>query len=158
MINLEGLVENRIKECLAVITAKHSEFPHKITTTFDLTVVCAGWAKCTNWKIRLNWSLLTKYTADMVKTTVPHELCHLLSWHYFKGRGHGSEWKRLMWELGLPGDRCHSYNLQEVMPGKFMQFACGCQTHNIGVRKGHNILVNPSKFWCRRCKGKLTLV
>ena len=152
---LYNSVEKKIAECISIIEKRYSVFPHTVMVRYDLTGAIAGKAYCKDWRIRINYRLLEKNPDEMVNQTIPHEICHLLAWHYLKGKGHGREWKHMMGLLGLSAKRCHSYDLQEAMPERFMVFSCNCSQHTVGFRKGHTIIANMERYWCKKCKGRL---
>lgn len=98
--------------------------------------------------------------ADALKhiyeSTIGHEICHHIDWIVNRKRGHSASWKRIMMQMGLEPNRCHSVDLSKV--GKTgVEYKCGCQQHVLSTRKHNNIVRNPFRtVFCKKCK--VTLV
>lgn len=105
--------------------------------------------------LRLNLDILNnpKHTDDFIAQTVPHEWAHviqrLLHGHR-DSRGqriqpHGIEWKKIMRDLGVKIERCHSYEVTKARTVRTVDYQCQkCQKvleftlvrHNKCVRRG----------------------
>lgn len=151
--------EAKVQETITLLEAKHGKLPQPLRITYKLTGRTAGRAMLSQNRINLNWTMLMMETDSMINTTVPHEVCHFFAWYKYRDNGHGVAWKGLMLDCGLSPDLYHSYELDKIMPGSYMNFSCGCgMKHTVGLVKGRKILNNPAKYWCKKCKGGLTKV
>ncbi|MFU9135566.1 SprT family zinc-dependent metalloprotease [Erwinia tasmaniensis] len=116
----------------------------------------AGTAWLQSWEIRLNPVLLMENQQAFVDEVVPHELAHLLVWKYF-GRvaPHGKEWKWMMETvLGIPARRTHQFEIETVRSRSF-PYRCGCQQHQLTVRRHNRVLRGQSEYRCVRCGDRL---
>ncbi len=116
----------------------------------------AGTAWLQSWEIRLNPVLLMENQQAFVDEVVPHELAHLLVWKYF-GRvaPHGKEWKWMMETvLGIPARRTHQFEVETVRSRSF-PYRCGCQQHQLTVRRHNRVLRGQSEYRCVRCGDRL---
>ena len=83
---------------------------------FNIKGTCAGYAYYSQNMIRLNPTLLFENGVKFVERTPGHEVAHLLCRAKYgaAAKSHGSEWKSVMWTLGLDSKRCHSFNVSNV--------------------------------------------
>jgi SprT protein len=102
--------------------------------------------------ISLNPGYLNNGELDaMLTRTIPHEVAHLFAYVVYKDRGHGRGWSHMMYKLGLPAKRCHSYSLDGVV--KTAPFTCGCPgvVHNIGMVRVRKIN-RGTVYFCAKCR------
>ena len=132
---------------------------------FDKRGTTAGTANYARHEVNLNAGLFVRNVDDFLKTTVPHEVAHLVAFQvYQKGRGrsisaHGSEWKNVMYIFGVPANRCHSYDVSEVKQHKTLvriSYKCGCKTHEV-TNATHKKIQAGHTYRCRLCKQSLVL-
>lgn len=117
----------------------------------------AGTAWLESWEIRLNPVLLLENQQAFIEEVVPHELAHLLVWKYF-GRvaPHGKEWKWMMEQvLGVPARRTHQFAVASVRSRAY-PYRCGCQQHQLTVRRHNRVTRGESEYRCLRCGDILT--
>ncbi|XP_070132624.1 germ cell nuclear acidic protein isoform X2 [Drosophila bipectinata] len=103
--------------------------------------------------IELSVKVLT--TADRLRCTLIHELCHAAAWVFNGEGGHGRVWK--MWARramdkfpDLPEIKvCHSYNIEFKYTYKCM--SCNTSSH------AHSRSRKVENLRCRLCRGPITL-
>lgn len=107
-------VLEKVLECIATIKRVYGKEVPLPTITYDLRGRTAGMALYNEWQIKLNSILLMENLEDMITTTVPHELAHLAVITIHGARGlhihHGMGWRNVMFDFGIPPDRCHQYD------------------------------------------------
>ena len=116
--------------------------------------------------IVINPDFFKNHYDDMLNDTVPHEVAHYIAIfiHGQKAHGHGWLWKSVMHAIGLSGDRCHEYSLEDVkvktIPRPF-KYSCGCSDgHTLTAYKHRqhfdSIGMGRRRLQCRRCRKYLT--
>lgn len=158
---LKAKVEARINECIQKIGVNLP--PVKVKYDINSSRL-GGQASYAANQIRINPVFLNAYTDHYLETTVAHETAHLIARAKY-GRminAHGPEWKQVMRDLGVPPNRCHSYETPEgVKLGKqTSQHECVCSacsyTSTVGPRRARKML-NGVSYRHRGCNGKVTL-
>lgn len=112
----------------------------------------AGTAWLDRWEIRLNPVLLLENGQRFIDEVIPHELAHLLVHRRF-GRvpPHGKQWQWMMeGVLGVPARRTHQFEVTSVQSKTFL-YQCGCQQHELTLRRHNRVLRNQAEYRCRRC-------
>ncbi|WP_410013576.1 SprT family zinc-dependent metalloprotease [Sodalis sp. C49] len=112
----------------------------------------AGTAWLDKWEIRLNPVLLLANQDSFIDEVIPHELAHLLVFRQF-GRvaPHGSEWRWMMASvLHTEPRRTHGFDLATVRTNTY-RYQCGCQRHELTVRRHNRIVRGESVYRCRQC-------
>ena len=111
----------------------------------------AGSARLQANLIRLNPVLLCDQPESFIAQILPHELAHLLvHQHYGRVAPHGTQWQHLMSRIfGLPPHRTHQLDVSKVR-GQCFAYACGCQTHELTIRR-HNKILRGTSYKCRAC-------
>lgn len=155
----DDAVERKVTE---TIEALQEHFPDtKLIVpeiVYDLKGHTAGMANKT--KIRINVDLLyTEHYDDMIQSTVPHEVCHVVQRQlYPTSKAHGYEWTRLMLLLGLSPSRCHSYNTTPARQRSPMKrpyvYTCACDTHAM-TQIVHRRIQSGREYVCRNCRQEL---
>lgn len=152
---LKQAVDTKVlNTCMAITECPSARGRGVITpdVVYDIKGRTAGYAVGST-LIRLNLQALLKETDSMINQTIPHECAHIAceQWYPRQGIGHGPRWQMLMLELGLPPDRCHSY---ELTPAKVHQrkwvYSCGCRTHKLKTTK-HNRIQKGAIYICNQC-------
>lgn len=112
----------------------------------------AGTAWLQHWEIRLNPVLLLENQQAFIDEVVPHELAHLLVWkHFGRVAPHGKEWKWMMESiLDVPAQRTHKFEIESVRSRSF-PYRCGCQQHQLTVRRHNRVVRGESEYRCVRC-------
>ncbi|NRN27311.1 SprT family zinc-dependent metalloprotease [Photorhabdus heterorhabditis] len=116
----------------------------------------AGSAYIQHWEIRLNPVLLIENQQAFIDEVVPHELAHLLVYHYFgKVPPHGKQWRWMMEEvLSVPANRTHKFKIDSVRSKTFTYY-CSCQQHALSLRRHNKILRGENHYICRKCGERL---
>ena len=86
-----------------LVTVPRIEFSNRLKTTAGL-----AYAESIPQFVRLSTELLWEHTDEMLESTLPHELCHLVAWSVYQARGHGPDWRRVMIRIGLEPDVYHN--------------------------------------------------
>lgn len=116
----------------------------------------AGTAWLQQWEIRLNPVLLLENQQAFIDEVVPHELAHLLVWKHFGRKApHGKEWKWMMESvLEVPAQRTHKFEIDSVRSRCF-PYRCGCQQHQLTVRRHNRVVRGETEYRCVRCGERL---
>ena len=126
---------------------------------YDVHSTTGGIAKYNSMSVHFNPSLLKENFEVFLKTTVPHEVCHIGVWQKYlhekkktPPKAHGQEWKLMMWVVGAPARRCHQYDVEDVKKSVAQyEYKCGCtKTTTVGARI-HNKIKNGSLYQCKKC-------
>jgi SprT protein len=111
------------KECIELthkIVTRANELFHidlpLFKVEFALRGTTAGKAFIGRRVIQYNPTLLRENPEAFLGRTVGHEVIHHAAYaKYGNGiRPHGEEWQRMMWKMGFPNSRCHSYDTSNV--------------------------------------------
>jgi SprT protein len=141
-----------LREKLALANQKlDCNFPEP-KLTWQQRGTSAGTAWLESYEIRLNPVLLLENQQAFIDEVVPHELAHLLVWKRF-GRvaPHGKEWKWMMESvLGVPAQRTHQFELESVRKNTF-PYRCGCQQHQLTVRRHNRVMRGDAVYRCVHC-------
>ena len=117
--------------------------------TFNLKGRTAGKCHPSQRWVKLNPSMFKDNFKEMIGQTLPHEIAHLVAWKEYGERGHGAGWKRVMRRMGLQPDRCHDYDMSNVLKNKIY---CDCKTHHVSTRMFNIIKNKPNSRHCTLCK------
>ncbi|HIG79493.1 MAG TPA: metallopeptidase [Cycloclasticus sp.] len=134
-----------------------------IPVHFDLTGHTIGMYKL--WQkqkiIRYNGAIFAKYYDDNMQNTVPHEVAHYIVHQQYwrnKIRPHGLEWQAVMADFGADNSRTAGYDLTDIPKRHYstVPYACGCQQHQLGIRRHNKVLKRNIDYFCRQCGDVLT--
>jgi SprT protein len=115
-----------VAECFAIASERFNRPFETPTIRFAKRGTTAGTASSKKWELNFNEILLNENVEHFVKQTVAHEVAHLIDHAVFdshavkfcsftgkrkKRQSHGANWKRVMYVLGVPADRCHTYDV-----------------------------------------------
>ena len=88
---------------------------------YDVQGTNGGLAKYASMSVHFNIKIMLENFDDYLRTTVPHEVCHIGVWQkYLKEnkqvspKAHGAEWKLMMFVVGAPARRTHEYDVDEL--------------------------------------------
>jgi len=134
---------------------------------FSLRGRCAGQARVDrngHTSLRINQQLLAENLDDFLKSTIPHEVAHLVvNWKARKKRQrprpHGPEWQVVMQNcFGLEPVRCHAYvtTPARVVPRDY-RYACSCREHQL-TSIMHNRISRSYQALCRACRTPLKFI
>lgn len=96
---------------------------------YDRIGMTAGRAYPSENLIKLNPDYYLKNAEDMIETTVPHEIAHLIARMIdpINGGGHGRVWKVTMMHLGLKPERCHNYDTAPARLRSATKYIYACE-------------------------------
>jgi len=135
------LVRQRVEECFAIAEERFNRPFAMPTIRFDKRGTVGGTAHYSKWELDFNEVLLNENLDHFVKQTVAHEVAHLVDHAVYdslsvkfcsytgkrkKRQPHGRNWKRVMAVLGVPADRCHSYDVTNSQQRKSNTFDYKC--------------------------------
>jgi len=136
-----------------------------IAVQFDLTGHTIGMYK--QWKnkkvIRYNEQIFSKYFEENVKDTVPHEVAHYIADLQYSKKGirpHGLEWRSIMQQFGADASRTANYDLSGIPKRHYstVPYRCGCQAHQLGIRRHNKVSQRKADYYCRHCGDLLKAV
>lgn len=157
---------NQLDELKALLLSKLEDNP-RITHVRDCKIEInpkmrstAGRAYYRKNKIMMNERLLTDNPHEIEKTFA-HELAHLISFALYgeAGKGHGTNWKRVMKQLGYEPDRTHDLDVSAYARKHSVKAyaKCQCSTFALKARRVNKIL-RGAKYRCLKCSTHLELV
>ena len=122
-INSPAEMAELMKECVASVKFYIDKAKERCSVylayprvLFSLKGTTAGKALCGRGVIEFSPTLLRENPDTFLVQTAGHEVAHLVAWqkHLGKLKPHGVEWQAVMWNLGLPANRCHNYDTSRV--------------------------------------------
>ena len=166
------LVINRVKECFAIAEARFNTTFRMPNIRFDKRGTTAGTANGGKWELNFNMVLLNENVEHFVKQTVAHEVAHLIDHQVFdmnaprfdiygrrkKRAPHGANWKRCMFVLGVPADRCHNMDVSNAKvtrrkSAKFQYKCSGCGTvMEMGTVRHNNMQSGKRTYHHKGCR------
>jgi SprT protein len=113
--------------------------------------------------IRYNELVFAKYFEENLRDTVPHEVAHYvvdMQYGRRKVRPHGAEWQSVMADFGADNSRTANYDLSGIPKRQYstVPYACGCQQHDLGIRRHNKVLKRKISYHCRQCGDELVAV
>ncbi|QCR35083.1 SprT family zinc-dependent metalloprotease [Nissabacter sp. SGAir0207] len=155
-IALQQAVMLRLRQSLRQANARlGTDYPEP-ALLYQQRGTSAGTAWLERWEIRLNPVLLLENQQAFIDQVIPHELAHLLVHRHF-GRvpPHGKQWQWMMESvLGVPAHRTHSFGIASVQ-SKTFPYRCGCQKHELTLRRHNRVQRKEAEYRCRQCGGLL---
>lgn len=154
-------VENKVKETVNKLNEKFKfnlEYPY---IYYDIKGKNAGLAKSLSMTVHYNPKLLKENEEDFLKNTVPHEVCHIAVYHYYKiqkkpipKNGHGPDWQIMMRSVGVNPRKYHTYKVERKI--KIFKYKCKCidgviiseRMHKKNKELTHHLV-------CKKCKSIL---
>ncbi|MEO1888659.1 MAG: SprT-like domain-containing protein [Cycloclasticus sp.] len=136
-----------------------------IAVHFDLTGHTIGMYKYVKRQrvIRYNVAIFAKYFEENMRDTVPHEVAHYIvemQYSRRKVRPHGLEWQAVMADFGADDSRTANYDLSDIPKRQYstIPYACGCQQHDLGIRRHNKGIKRKTNYYCRQCGDELMAV
>ena len=113
--------------------------------------------------IRYNGEIFAKYFTENLSDTVPHEVAHYIAdvkYGRKKIRPHGLEWKAIMAAFGAAASRTANYDLTDIPKRNYttIPYQCGCQAHQLGIRRHNKVIHQNINYYCRHCGDQLIAV
>lgn len=104
-----------VYKCLELAAEKFGIDMDDVVIDFNAKGQVSAYAYYQNgvYGLSFNPEAVEKYTEDMIKDTIPHEVAHLVGFKTIKYgiKGHNKNWKAATRMLGGSGERCHTYKL-----------------------------------------------
>ena len=153
----------RVAELL-LQSAQHFDRSFKpIDIRFDLSGRVSGMyvRKHKQRYLRFNPYIFSKYFADSLTSTVPHEVAHYVADMIFGLRNirpHGREWQAIMHKLGVEPRVTGNYDLDGIPVKRQRRFAyvCNCMSHQLTTVRHNRIVKKQARYFCRKCGVALT--
>lgn len=106
--------------------------------------------------IRYNSLIFAKYFDENCRDTIPHEVAHYIIDMQYGGknvRPHGVQWRSLMDKLGADASRTANYDLSDIPKRVYstVPYRCGCQAHQLGIRRHNKVVKRSNRYFCRLC-------
>lgn len=131
-----------------------------VFSTNELKGGTAGKAFFTENKIKVNWELYLRNKDKFLRNTVGHEIAHLAAAkiHGMVAWNHGPLWKEVMVKLGLPPERCHSYDVEGIKQTKTIRrMLYMCQNkHELWLTPNKHTV--SSRLICAKCRTKIVFM
>ena len=113
-----------VRECIHLAEEKYEVDFGRVGIFFDIRTETAGEARTTThetkgrvYSLRFNKNAIHKEWDNMVKSTIPHEVAHLVQWARpdFKSDGHDYKWRAIAISLGdiERGKKYHNMELSK---------------------------------------------
>lgn len=129
----------------------------KINVVFDIKSRTAGTASYSTMTIDLNPILIAENFELYLSDTIPHEVAHIVSRHFFglQTRAHGKHWKYIMANVfNCAPSRCHSMdvsNIKTVNTSKY-EYTCECNdTHMLSTCRHNKMQKKTASYLCMNC-------
>ena len=131
---------------------------------YDVQGTNGGLAKYASMSVHFNIKIMLENFDDYLRSTVPHEVCHIGVWQkYLKEKkqvspkAHGAEWKLMMFVVGAPARRTHEYDVDEIKKSiSQYEYHCLCKQALIVSSIIHNKIKKGKIYECVRCHNLLT--
>ena len=149
-------LEKRLTDLLAIAERHWKRSFTMPLVSYDLRGRSAGQALQVKNLVRFNRTLLLENQESFLFQTVGHELAHILCWQVYghRVRPHGKEWRQVMAVLGLPPNRCHTYDTARSTTRKKLAtfpYACRCRTREMTIIRHRRMLKSPGYYRCLQC-------
>lgn len=158
---VQSLVESLIDKCNSILVeTENKESLEYSTVSYNLKGKTAGIAIYGRNIIKLNKVLITENFEYFLADTIPHEVAHIVTAHFFgyQKRHHGKVWKFIMQNIfGIKASRCHDLDTSNSIGRnvKKFEYKCECQKQLISAIK-HNKIIKGENHICIKCKSIVT--
>ncbi|TKB53034.1 SprT family zinc-dependent metalloprotease [Ferrimonas aestuarii] len=152
-------VQRKVEACYQLAESQLQRAFPRPEISFALRGQSAGAAHLQQNKLRFNPVLLEQNLEAFINEVVPHEVAHLLTWQlYGRVRPHGREWQGIMWQIFQVEPKTkHQFDVSSVQQRQFA-YRCGCQSHNLSIRRHNKVRRGQVQYQCRRCGDTLMAV
>lgn len=121
------------------------------TVVYQARGTSAGFAIFDHNTIDLHLELALHNKEEYLQTIVGHEFAHLAADAVYNHRDHGSEWREVMREIGLPPARQHNLDVSAYRRGpKVFTYKCECKISPVNREWHEKLQSRPHE--CRICK------
>ncbi|MCB1679993.1 MAG: SprT-like domain-containing protein [Halioglobus sp.] len=134
----------------------------RIPVLFDLRGRAAGMFKAAGGQcwIRFNPWIFSKYFAENLRDTVPHEVAHYIVHAISRGRRvrpHGPQWQALMARFGAAAEVTFDRDLSGVPQRRQRRhpYRCACRVHQVSTTRHNRMLAGTGRYHCRYCDSLL---
>lgn len=112
----------------------------------------AGYAVFDSHTLDFNFTLAMENQQVFVEQIVGHEFAHLVANEVYGHRSHGCEWKEVMIEFDLNPDRCHKFDLTNVLrKPRTYPYSCSCNHYHFNKLTHHQM--QSVLHQCNHCGG-----
>ena len=130
--------------CPSLIDITSTRWNHRLRTT-------AGRAIYSNGKrplIELSSHIWHRFSDVQRYNTTVHEACHIAAPYIFRCRcGHGPNWVRLMNQMNVPAERCHTLKVSHRI-----RVSCGCPNGCLIGKTQFRYMLQGKRYVCRTCR------
>ena len=138
----------------------------RIPVHFDLRGRAAGMFKVDGSRrwVRFNPWIFSKYYAENLGETVPHEIAHYVV-HEIWGPGtrrrrikpHGQEWRAVMAAFGVEGEVTFDLDLAGIPQRRQAThpYRCDCRVHDVSSTRHNRVVRGVGRYHCMRCQALL---
>lgn len=156
---LQSLVNETIDSCLLkFFTREQIQYINlQVSYRTDLKKN-AGLAYLHSNRIEFSTQLLIENTEQFMKSTVPHEVAHIITkiLHPNTKQHHGPEWKNVMRELGAEPKTYHSYDISScVKEVKTYRYSCACEEFHYLTKRRHTKAQTGFEYLCKKSGSRI---
>ena len=134
----------------------------RVPVLFDLRGRAAGMFKVVGRRrwIRYNPWIFSKYFAENLRDTVPHEVAHYVVHELYGSRDvkpHGPQWQAVMQRFGAAAEVTFDLDLDGI-PRRRQRthpYRCDCRLHQVSSTRHNRVQRNSGRYHCRACGGNL---
>jgi SprT protein len=147
-----------------LVVRAREQWPKKripdVKVAFGLRGHAAGDACARTATTRYNDELLDRYGDEFVRTIVPHEVAHVVTWAVFgRVKPHGPEWRDVMRFFGAPPRVTHEFETTPARVMRRFRYRCACPDPHLMTKRAHlRIRRGTAEYRCRRCGEALVWV
>jgi SprT protein len=124
-----------------------------VRVEFGLRGRAAGDACPSTGTTRYNSELLDRYGDEFVRSIVPHEVAHIVTWAVFgRVKPHGPEWRSVMEFFGVDPSVTHDFETTPARRVRRVPYRCSCGIpHRLTKRAHLRIRRGTVEYRCRSC-------
>lgn len=133
--------------------------PKPVPVSFNVKSSAWGYfaQKGSEYLIRYNPYLFSRYFAEGIRDTIPHEVAHYAVARLDPGRRckpHGIEWQNIMRLFGVENPRATHRSDVSAIPCRRQQrfsYTCACGDIELSATRHNRIQYKGAKYTCRKC-------
>jgi SprT protein len=150
-----------LRDCEPIARGHGRRLP-KPVVRYDLKGQSAGqciWHVGHRPVLRFNLDIARHHEDHFVRTTVAHEVAHLVTAAcYRRAAPHGAQWRAVMRHLGIAEpSRCHDYRIDDAKVRRQRRwiYQCDCMQHALTTTRHNRVQQQLAQYHCRRCGAAL---